>query len=143
MYFNAISLYRVYSVKPIRSIKPLRKLLEIINYFLFNSTIPYSAVIGENTFCSHRGMSVVIHNKAIIGSNCIIGTCVTIGGKGKKIQGAPTIGNNVTISTGAKVLGPITIGDNSVIGANAVVLTNVPANSTAVGIPAKVIVNEN
>lgn len=141
MYFNAISLYRIYSKKSIRRIGVLRKLFELTNYFLFNCTIPASAIIGRGTFCSHRGMAVVIHNHAVIGENCTIGTCVTIGGKGKKIQGAPKIGNNVVISTGAKVLGPITIGDNVVIGANSVVLKDVPDNSTVVGIPGR-IVNE-
>ena len=51
----------------------------------------------------------------------------------------PTIGNHVIISTGAKVLGPINVGDNSRIAANAVVLADIPEDSTAVGIPAKVV----
>ena len=48
----------------------------------------------------------------------------------------PTIGNNVLIGTGAKILGPVVVGEGAKIGANAVVLKDVPANSTAVGIPA-------
>jgi serine acetyltransferase len=51
---------------------------------------------------------------------------------------APTFGNNVDIGAGAKVLGRITIGDNVAIGANSVVTRNVPSNSIAVGVPAKV-----
>ena len=51
----------------------------------------------------------------------------------------PTIGNNVLIGTGAKVLGPIKVGDNSRIAANSVVLKEIPEDSTAVGIPARVV----
>jgi serine O-acetyltransferase len=63
---------------------------------------------------------------------------VTIGGRSASI-GVPVIGDNVYISTGAKVLGDITIGNNCVIGANAVVISNVPDNTVAAGVPAKVI----
>jgi len=65
---------------------------------------------------------------------------VTLGGTGKnKGKRHPTVGNNVIIGSGAKVLGPINLGDNVKIGANAVVLKDIPANCTAVGIPAKVV----
>ena len=65
---------------------------------------------------------------------------VTLGGTGKD-QGKrhPTIGSNVLISTGAKVLGPFKVGDNARIAANAVVLSEVPADATAVGIPAQIV----
>ena len=56
--------------------------------------------------------------------------------KGKR---HPTIGNNVMIGAGAKVLGPFTVGDGSKIAANAVVLSEVPPNSTCVGVPARVV----
>ena len=82
-------------------------------------------------------MSVVIHKKAIVGKNTIIGTCVTLGGKGKGIEGAPIIGDNCYIATGSKILGPVVIGNNVVIGANSVVLSDVEDNATVVGIPAK------
>ena len=137
-YFNAISLYRYYSKPSVKKIKVVRVFLESLNYFLFNCTIPSTCTIGKGTFCSHRGMSVVIHNNAVIGSNCTIGTCVTVGGRGKGVEGAPTIGDNVYIATGAKILGSVTIGDNAVIGANSVVLKDVPSGMTAVGIPAKI-----
>lgn len=53
--------------------------------------------------------------------------------------GTPTIGNDVTIYSGAKVFGKITIGDDVIIGANAVVTKNIPAHSMVVGVPAKII----
>ena len=65
---------------------------------------------------------------------------VTLGGTGKDTgKRHPTIGNNVMIGSGAKVLGPLNIGDNSRIAAGAVVLSDIPANSTAVGVPARVV----
>lgn len=136
-YFNAVSLYRLYSHSWFSRVGLLRALAESVNYFLFNCSIPASCRIGPRTYCSHRGMSVVIHKNAVIGSDCVIGTCVTIGGRGKGVDGAPVIGNNVYLATGAKVLGPVTIGDNAVIGANSVVLHDVAESATVVGIPAR------
>ncbi|GAB3274062.1 serine O-acetyltransferase [Parahaliea aestuarii] len=135
-YFNAVSLYRCYRGDPGTGFTPLRKFAEALNYFLFNCSIPAACVIGDRTYCSHRGMSVVIHPQSVIGDDCVIGTCVTLGGRGKGMEGAPRIGNNVYIATGAKILGPVSIGDNAVIGANSVVLHDVAANQTVVGIPA-------
>lgn len=138
-YFNAISLYRWYRGGLFSRVRLLRGLAESLNYFLFNCSVPASCRIGDRTYCSHRGMSVVIHKHAVIGNDCVIGTCVTVGGRGKGIEGAPVIGNNVYIATGAKILGPITVGDNAVIAANSVVLKDVPANRTVAGIPARTI----
>lgn len=97
------------------------------------------AKIGKGLFIDH-GMGVVIGETAEIGNDVVIYHGVTLGGTGKEMgKRHPTIGNNVVIGAGAKVLGPIYIGDNSKIGANAVVLADIPCNSTAVGIPAKVV----
>ncbi|MFX4674007.1 serine O-acetyltransferase, partial [Acinetobacter baumannii] len=66
---------------------------------------------------------------------------VTLGGTGKeKGKRHPTIGNNVIIASGAKVLGSMRIGDYSKIGAGSVVLQEVPSNSTVVGIPGRIVV---
>ena len=87
-----------------------------------------------------HGMGVVIGETAEIGDNCTLYQGVTLGGTGKDVgKRHPTLGNNVMVGSGAKVLGPLTVGDNSKIAANAVVLKSVPENSTAVGIPAKVV----
>ena len=97
------------------------------------------ATIGKNFFIDH-GAGVVIGETTEIGDNCTLYQGVTLGGTGKDIgKRHPTLGNNVMVGAGAKVLGPITLGDNSKIAANAVVLHEVPENSTAVGIPAKVV----
>ena len=100
------------------------------------------ATIGKGLMIDH-GMGVVIGETAEIGDNCTIYQGVTLGGTGKDVgKRHPTLGNNVMIGAGAKVLGPMLIGDNSKVAANAVVLTEIPENSTAVGIPAKVVKRE-
>ena len=101
------------------------------------------ATIGNGLFIDH-GMGVVIGETTVIGDNCTIYQGVTLGGTGKDVgKRHPTIGNNVTIGTGAKVLGPFTVGDNSKIAANAVVLSEIPPNSTCVGVPARVVKRDN
>ena len=87
---------------------------------------------------AYGGIATVIHARAVVGKNTVIGQCVTIGGRSRHYE-VPKIGDNVYIGAGAKILGPVTVGDNSVIGAGAVVLKDVPANSVVVGVPAKVI----
>ncbi len=97
------------------------------------------ATIGRRLVIDH-GMGIVIGETAEIGDDCLIYHGVTLGGTGKDVgKRHPTIGNNVLIGTGAKVLGPIKVGDNSRIAANSVVLKEIPENSTAVGIPARVV----
>ncbi len=96
------------------------------------------ATIGKGLVIDH-GTGVVIGETAEIGDNCTLYQGVTLGGTGKDIgKRHPTLGNNVLVGAGAKVLGPIVIEDNSKIAANAVVLKDIPENSTAVGIPARV-----
>lgn len=107
--------------------------------FVTGIEIHPAARIGKGFFIDH-GMGVVIGETAEIGDNCTIYQGVTLGGTGKDVgKRHPTLGDNVMVGAGAKVLGPVTIGSNSKIAANAVVLHAVPENSTAVGIPAKVV----
>lgn len=97
------------------------------------------AKIGKRLVIDH-GMGIVIGETAEIGDDCLIYHGVTLGGTGKDVgKRHPTIGNNVLIGTGAKVLGPFKVGDNSRIAANSVVLSEIPPNSTAVGVPARVV----
>lgn len=97
------------------------------------------AKIGKGFFIDH-GMGVVIGETTVIGDYCTIYQNVTLGGTGKdRGKRHPTIGDNVMIGAGAKVLGPFTVGSNSKIAANAVVLSEVPENSTCVGVPARVV----
>ena len=101
------------------------------------------AQIGKGFFIDH-GNGVIIGETAIIGDNVTLYQGVTLGGTGKEHgKRHPTIGNNVMISAGAKVLGSFTIGDNSKIGAGSVVLSEVPPNSTVVGVPGRVVKRNN
>ena len=97
------------------------------------------ATIGKGLFIDH-GMGVVIGETTEIGDNCTLYQGVTLGGTGKDVgKRHPTLGDNVMIGSGAKVLGPLTIEDNCKVAAGAVVLASLPENSTAVGIPARVV----
>lgn len=100
------------------------------------------ATIGKGLFIDH-GMGVVIGETTVIGNNCTIYQGVTLGGTGKeKGKRHPTLGDNVMIGCGAKVLGPFTVGNNSKIAAGAVVLSEVPPDSTCVGVPARIVKRE-
>lgn len=118
------------------------KFIYYIQYILFNSSVPASCKIGKGTKFGYGGIGVVIHARAEIGENCIIGQNTTIGGPSGLYE-VPKIGNKVEICAGARVLGPIKIGDNAIIGANAVVIKDVPKNAVVAGVPAKIIKYNN
>lgn len=105
-------------------------------YVLFNSSLPASCTIGKGTVLAYGGIGIVVHARAVIGRNCMIGQNTTIGGKSGWYE-VPVIGDNVYISAGARILGPVRIGNNVIIGANAVVVKDVPDNCIVAGIPAK------
>jgi serine O-acetyltransferase len=118
------------------------RMISQFSRFLTGIEIHPGAVIGKGLFIDH-GMGVVIGETCEIGDYVTLFQGVTLGGTGKeKGKRHPTIGNNVLIASGAKVLGSFEIGDNSRIGANSVVLREVPPNSTVVGIPGKVVVQD-
>ena len=100
------------------------------------------AKIGKGLLIDH-GMGVVIGETAEIGDNCTLYQGVTLGGTGKDIgKRHPTLGNNVLVGAGAKILGPFKVGDNAKIAAGAVVLDEIPPNSTAVGVPARIVARD-
>lgn len=121
---------------------------EQLNYFLHNSSIPNSAVLGEGVHFGYGGIGVIIHSAAEIGKHVTIGSHVTLGGKtntknrigqnAKRLQ-VPRIGDYVYLATGSKILGGVEVGTLSIIGANAVVLEDVPPLSVVAGIPGKVV----
>ena len=115
------------------------RLLSQAAKFLTGIEIHPGATIGRGLFIDH-GTGVVIGETTEIGDNCTLYQGVTLGGTGKETgKRHPTLKDNVMVGAGAKILGAFTIGENSKIAANAVVLCEVPDNSTAVGIPAKVV----
>jgi len=97
------------------------------------------AQIGRRFFIDH-GMGVVIGETTIIGDDVTLYQGVTLGGTGKERgKRHPTLGNNVVVGGGAKILGNVTIGENCRVGAGSVVLSDVPDNSTIVGVPGHII----
>ncbi len=137
--FHAVLAYRVAHILHTHGHVLGARVISQSAKFLTGIEIHPGAKIGKGLFIDH-GSGVVIGETAEIGDNCTLYQGVTLGGTGKDVgKRHPTLGNNVMIGAGAKVLGPFRIGDNSKIAANAVVLSEVPPDSTAVGIPAKVV----
>ena len=117
----------------------LPRMISAFSRFLTGIEIHPAAKIGSKFFIDH-GMGVIIGETSEIGDNVLIYQGVTLGGTGKqKGKRHPTLGSNIVIGAGAKILGAITIGDNTKIGAGSVVINNVPPNSTVVGIPGRVV----
>lgn len=104
----------------------------------WGGVVPYQAQIGKGTILGYQALGMVIHKRCVIGKNCHISQNVTIGGTSGLYE-VPVLGDNVQVGAGAVIIGPIHIGDNVIIGANSVVNKDIPANSVAVGAPAKVI----
>nr|WP_283153203.1 serine O-acetyltransferase [Pseudalkalibacillus hwajinpoensis] len=118
----------------------LARAVSQISRFFTGIEIHPGATIGERCFIDH-GMGVVIGETCEIGNNVTLFQGVTLGGTGKeKGKRHPTLEDNTLVATGAKVLGSITIGENSKVGAGSVVLQDVPVNSTVVGIPGRVVI---
>jgi len=129
-----------YTIKSALFRKPFSLLYKTLYKFIQVITgieLPCEVTVGKNFRIDHFG-GIIISGFASFGDNCVIRDGVTVGLRRVDDPVAPQIGNNVDIGTGAKVLGGITIGDNVVIGANAVVLEDVPSNSIAVGVPARI-----
>src|SRR5580692_10379631 len=118
------------------------RILSQIGRFLTGVDIHPGALLGRRLFIDHA-MGVVIGETAIVGSDVTIYQGVTLGGTGKG-QGKrhPTICDGVFIGNNANVLGNITVGENSRVGAGSVVLSDVPPNSTVVGVPAHIVYHD-
>ena len=148
LFFNypgvwAIINHRVANKLYYKGWKKLSRVINGISSFLTKTDIHPACTIGRRVFIDHA-IGVVIGATAIVEDDVLIYQGVTLGGvsldKGKR---HPTVKSNTVIGSGAKVLGNITIGRNSKVGANSVVVCDVPDNSTAVGVPAKIIRRDN
>ena len=131
---HSISSYCYYRINS----KAISKFIDYLIRFSHGAWIPGSAIVGTRTRFAYGGLGIVLHNRAVIGNDCLIDQNVTIGGTSKK-WGVPKLGNHVYVGANAVIIGPIEIGDNVVIGANALVNRSVPSNSLVVGVPARVI----
>ncbi len=136
---HAMLFYRLSHFLYKHRLRFLARFISQLGRFLTGIEIHPGATIGRGLFIDH-GSGVVIGETAEIGDNCTIYQGVTLGGTGKdKGKRHPTLGNNVMVGSGAKVLGPFTVGENSKIASGAVVLDEVPPDSTAVGVPARIV----
>ena len=116
----------------------IARVLSHISRFFTGIEIHPGATIGRRFFIDH-GMGVVIGETSEIGNDVLLYKGVVLGGTSlEKKKRHPTLGNNIIVGSNAIIMGAITIGDNARIGAASVVTHNVPANATAVGIPARV-----
>lgn len=128
----------------VRKIPILGRLFGVlIEYFIrifFSSDISCKANIGPGINIMH-GHGIVIGSNVVIGANCKIFDNTSFGNKYTESASMeqPIIGDNCVICTGAKIIGGVTVGDNCVIGANSVVINDLPSNSVAAGVPAKII----
>jgi serine O-acetyltransferase len=143
--FWAMVVYRFGRWRYTLKIPVVRKCFSFLYKFMYKVVqvltgieLPCEVPVGKNFRIDHFGY-VVVSGFAKFGDGCVLRSGVVVGLQRTEDPGAPTIGNNVDIGTGAKVLGKITIGNDVLIGANSVVITDVPDNSIAVGIPARII----
>jgi serine O-acetyltransferase len=140
--FHAVTAHRFIHPLYRAGIPLLPRYLSQVTRFFTGIEIHPGAQLGKGVFIDH-GMGVVIGETAQVGDGCTIYQGVTLGGTslshGKR---HPTLGKNVTIGVNAAVLGAITIGDNSKIGGGSVVVKDVPANSTVVGVPARLVMQD-
>lgn len=130
-----------YSVRPALLRKPLSlayRIMKTLSQILTGIDLPCEVQVGRRFRIEHFG-GIIISGDTVLGDDVVIRNGVTIGLKRRDDPGSPVIGNRVDIGAGAKLLGKIRIGDDVMIGANAVVITDVPSNSIAVGIPARII----
>jgi len=137
--FHAILLHRLAHRLWRWRLRLLARMVSQTSRLMTGIEIHPGAQIGRRFFIDH-GMGVVIGETAIVGDDCLLYQGVTLGGTGKeKGKRHPTLGNHVIVGTGAKILGNIFIGDHVRVGAGSVVLKEVPAYSTVVGIPGRVV----
>jgi serine O-acetyltransferase len=130
-----------YSIRPRLLRVPLSFVYKVGKPFIESFTgieLPCEAIVGRRFRIDHCG-GIVISGDAVFGDDCIVRNGVTVGLRSTGTPGSPVIGNRCDIGAGAKILGSIRIGDDVAIGANAVVLTDVPSDSVAVGVPARIL----
>ena len=135
----AVWIYRVSHWFWVHHFFLLARVVSQIGRFYTGVDIHPGALIGERLFIDHA-TGVVIGETAIVGSDVTIYQGVTLGGTGKQHgKRHPTICDRVFIGNNANILGNLTVGENSRVGAGSVVLSDVPPNSTVVGVPAHIV----
>ncbi len=140
--FHAVCAHRLIHALHRTGMPLLPRWLSQVSRFFTGIEIHPAARLGKGLFIDH-GMGVVIGETAQVGDGCTIYQGVTLGGTslshGKR---HPTLGNNVTVGVNAAVLGAIVVGANSKVGGGSVVVKDVPPNSTVVGVPARLVMQD-
>ena len=131
----AIKFYKIERFFYLHKLTFISQIIYHLIQLILGCTIPYSTILEEGVNIAHFH-GIVINQKAIIKKGTVIYQNVTIGGDSK---GAPIVGENCIIGSGAVILGKVIIGDNVKIGANAVVVKDIPCNCTVVGVPARIV----
>ncbi|TLM67261.1 MAG: serine O-acetyltransferase [Deltaproteobacteria bacterium] len=139
---HAVWFYRIAHWFWIRKCFFIGRFISHLGRFFTGVEIHPGAKIGNKFFIDH-GMGVVIGETAEIGDNVTLYHGVTLGGvTWDKVKRHPTLDDNVVIGSGAKILGPFTVGKGAKVGSNSVVVKEVPPNATVVGIPGRVVMQE-
>ena len=133
----AVILYRLASFFHRWYLRPISRLLYIVNYILFSCELTPSSHIGPGLAMPHP-VGVGVSNNARLGRNVTVLGLVRIGGAWGT-RGQPVIGDECYLMDGAKVWGAVTIGDRAIIGGDSMVLKDIPPNMVAAGRPARVI----
>ena len=140
--FWALFHHRIAHTLHLRRLRLLARVVSQWSRFLTNIEIHPGATIGRRFFIDH-GAGVVIGETAIVGDDVLMYHQVTLGGTSlEAVKRHPTIGNGVLLGMGAKVLGNITVGDGARIGANAVVTRDVPPDTSVIGVPGRILVQD-
>ncbi len=139
--FHAIIMHRLAHYLYKKRLPLIPRVMSQVSRLFTGIEIHPGATIGRRFFIDH-GMGVVIGETTEIGDDVLVYQNATLGGTGKeKGKRHPTLGNHVVVGAGAKVLGAITVGDNVKVGAGSVLVRSVPANTTIVGIPGRVVMS--
>ncbi len=139
---HAILAYRLFHWLWLKNFRLLARFLSNITRFFTGIEIHPAAEIGAGFFIDH-GMGVVIGETTTIADNVTLYHGVTLGGTTwKEGKRHPTLGSGVVVGAGAKILGPITIGDNARVGSNSVVVSDVPPDTTVVGVPGRLVLSK-
>lgn len=124
---------------------PVRLPLKVMSYagnkfceVFMEMCLDPQATIGGGLYIGHIG-GVHVNPGAVLGRNCDLAHRITIGTSAMGRTGAPMLGDEVYVGTGAALVGKIRIGSGAKIAANTLVMTNVPEGATVMGVPGRIV----